>query len=230
MGENEDMFCSDDQNMQIAIISAKGKEVGTIGKFGHKPAEFNGIKKVIVSPSGLLYVLEKKNYYTSRIETYHIYLKRYRQDGTFLGRVRIPGEATHDYMFDTIQSIAAAPDGSIYLSESNVNRKICRIIKYQPAYYKPQGKTGRIVGKIQGVKSEHMKYMTIWIEGVQDGIAFYGSVRPNAKGKYKITKFPIGVDFIIRLIGHNTMKYECEEIRGLGAKVVKKQNLMAKAK
>ena len=222
---DDKIFCVDTRNMQVVIFDDSGKEIGTISKFGHKPAEFNGISNITIGPSGVIYVLERKKFYTNKIETYHIYLKRYLQDGTFLGRIRVAGEASDEYLKNTIQDIAAAPDGSLYLAESNADKKFGRVIRYLPAYYKPQGKTGRIVGKIKGVNSDEMKYMTVMIEGVQDGVPFFATVRPKANGKYKITKFPIGVDFTIRLLGYNTMKYECDELLGTGDKVVKKQDL-----
>lgn len=222
ISDTGNLYYLDVAKNRIVVLDEQGEQESIIGKKGNNPGDFNGSSRIIIGPGGLLYILERREINQGH---YDIYLKYYRQDGTFIGRLKIKSDVVQEYLWNTPQLLAVGPDGFFYLAESNSKEKFARVIKFSHVFYKPQGKTGRIVGKVSGVAPGEMKYLTVWIDAVQEGVPFYASVRPNAKGKYKITKFPIGVDYTIRVIGHNTIKYECEEITGTGAAVVKKQDL-----
>ena len=217
-----ELYYLDTAKDRIVVLDDDGKAKRTFGKKGDAPDNFSGASFIATGADGVLFILERRRNANSK---YDFYLKRYSEDNRYLGRLQIKAGATREYLWNISQVIAVGPEGFLYLAEASKEYNFARVIKYARAYYKPQGNTGRIVGKIKGVSSDEMKYMTVMIEGVQDGVPFFATVRPKANGKYKITKFPIGVDFTIRLLGYNTMKYECDELLGTGDKVVKKQNL-----
>jgi DNA-binding beta-propeller fold protein YncE len=104
--ERSRVYVSDTLSHEIFIYDLDGKRLGSIGRRGSLPGEFNFPTHLFVDRNGLLYVTDAMNF---RVEIFG-------PDGKFIGTVGRLGDARAD--LDKPKGVAADSEGHIYVVDS----------------------------------------------------------------------------------------------------------------
>jgi hypothetical protein len=229
VGDEGKVYISEAQLERVVILDSKGKKLGEWGKAGLNAGELSGPSKIVFGPDGLLYIRDN-HFKGNDPQRYATFLQRFTKDGTFVDWTKILGSVDEDSWNSLDLGFAVGPDGAVYVAETSGTLNIGHIARYPPASYKPTGQTGKIIGKVVGFDKVALQYLTVRVDGVQNGTEFFGSVRPTSSGQFKILRFPVGVDFTLKLIGYDKTKYTCDPATGTGTTKSKGNKLILKRK
>lgn len=100
------IYLSDTPEHKVYIYSLEGKRIGSIGKAGSLPGEFNFPTHLFVDKDGFLYVTDSMNF---RVQIFN-------PDGTFAGKVGSLNDAYAN--LDKPKGVAADSHGNIYVVDS----------------------------------------------------------------------------------------------------------------
>lgn len=161
--------------------------------------------EVAISPDGGFYVLA-----ASRI---------FRFDA--LGRLTsvFGGKGTGKSQFRNAVSVGCAPDGRVYVLDSDYDARIASVKILRPAYYGHKFAKVKLAGRVIGMAAADLKLATVVVEGKDaGGIGFFAAARLSAQGGYGFLGFPKGATYRLSLRGTNTLRYlEAPDITGRAA-------------
>ncbi|BCR03930.1 hypothetical protein DESUT3_09990 [Desulfuromonas versatilis] len=95
---------------QVVAFDGEGKSLGTFGRRGSGPGEFNFPLDVDVDSEGNLYVLDSMNARVQVLDPQGRFLREFGERGTALGSFRIP------------KALSISPSGHVYVTDSTANR------------------------------------------------------------------------------------------------------------
>ncbi len=171
-----------------------------------------------ISPDGGLYVLA-----TSRI---------FRFDARGRLVTAFGGKGTGQNQFRNAMSLACAPDGRIYVLDSDSTARIASVKILRPAYYGHKFAKVKLGGRVIGMAAADLRLVTVVVEGKDTaGVGFFAAARPSSNGAFSFMGFPNGATYRLSLRGTNTLVYrEAADITGTASGNASNLNFAAVAK
>lgn len=126
------VYLGDAGNNRVQRFDASGAAMGALGKYGNGPGEFDFPCDLDLSRDGVLYVADSGNDRIQKLTAQGVMLASFGPlnpapvDGTE-GADEGEGEETASEL-DGPSGVSAAPDGSVYVADTNHHR----IVKYSP--------------------------------------------------------------------------------------------------
>ena len=224
------LYACDWGNDRVVKFDSTGKMLEEIGPatagttvMVHADSDYasDGMDKpdeVTISPDGSIYVLASHKVY------------RYDADGVLLSVYGGQGGGANQFV--NAMSLGCAPDGKVYVLDTDFTAEVASVKVLRPAYYKHSFSAVKIVGKVLGVKGDDLSLITVVVQGKDDdGNDFFAAARPTASGKFLFKKFPKGADYRVSVRGINTLKFnEVDDITGTADGNVKGANFKVQAK
>ncbi len=208
------LYACDGGNDRVVRFDSGGHALGEI-KLGSR---LDFPDEPAVSPDGTLYVLAAQQVF--------------RLDA--LGRLIsvFGGKGTGQNQFRNAVSLACAPDGRVYVLDSDLNARVASVKVLRPAYYSHKSSKAKLGGRVFGMAAADLRLATVVVEGRDTGgVWFFAAARPAGDGRYLFTGFPKGAAYRLSLRGTNTFAYrEAADITGTAKGDAANLNFVAVAK